>query len=824
MDQKEIKSYNTISRAPDAETKDSKAFPQHSTQEPPDRKQNEHVEPNPEESTVVDLGSGQKKQGESNHIETTTPSKESKDGKDEDTGSNNLDTLDVSNLPRTESRVSFAESEKRYTYDPNKPSRNGSIASGSDKRQPSTGDLLDSIDISNQTMVQKYASCRWTTTYMCFGSIMLSVMLRQCMSMAIVCMENNNILLTTNQSLGGNRSDSYKHDVTIWMITWDSQTQGLVLSSYFYGFPLTSVLGGYLSGKFSGKKVVALMTGVIIVTSFLIPICAIYNVYLVVVLRCIIGFASGGLTPSVAAILSKWAPLQERAQINAVASSGLITGTTITFALSGLICDIPTQNGWPFIFYIFGGVNVLGLFLWLCMVYDYPDEHPRIDWKEKILILKNRRDSTFEKMPSPPWLKILTSGPFWGLLCAHVAHGFLFTTIGTFLPIYMNDVLRFDAASNGLLSSLPFIGRLIGTYVSGYVADMLLIKGVLSITVIRKLFHFLGMAISAPFLLALSFLDYTQRDIVVVLLIIYWTTQAMNNAGFRVNHLDIAPRFAGVLNGMTGTCASIAALISPLVTSALTQNGTREEWQVVFGICIAVGLGGAFVFVTIGSAQEQEWAKDPNWNDELHVRRLSTIIDEEMRRNSSLSSQLKEVWTKGDILKNGINSSDGNTKTNGRPQRSENPDGEFDHRITCEDELDSPKIEFSFGDRDIDRASIDSMGFERSSLEENSHHHHEGKASPEVNNSSADDTRRSDLKNFDNMIFTDDTSERNRKSDVEDDLHDLTPPKQSDSRRSSLRLFIPEINIAFVDENDMDSPLSPTKFSSSGNQTIVVRL
>lgn len=50
-------------------------------------------------------------------------------------------------------------------------------------------------------------------------------------------------------------------------------------------------------------------------------------------------------------------------------------------------------------------------------------------------------------MPSPPWMKILMSGPFWGLLFAQMSHAFLFTTIGTFLPLYLADVLKFDIAT-----------------------------------------------------------------------------------------------------------------------------------------------------------------------------------------------------------------------------------------------------------------------------------------------------------------------------------------------------------------------------------------
>jgi hypothetical protein len=50
-------------------------------------------------------------------------------------------------------------------------------------------------------------------------------------------------------------------------------------------------------------------------------------------------------------------------------------------------------------------------------------------------------------MSRPPWLDILRSGPFWGLLSATMSHGFIATTAGTYLPLYLNDVLKFDVTS-----------------------------------------------------------------------------------------------------------------------------------------------------------------------------------------------------------------------------------------------------------------------------------------------------------------------------------------------------------------------------------------
>lgn len=52
-----------------------------------------------------------------------------------------------------------------------------------------------------------------------------------------------------------------------------------------------------------------------------------------------------------------------------------------------------------------------------------------------------------------------------------------------------------------------------------------------------------GLVLSTPFLIWMSYMGPDERTSAVVLLVTYWTVQALNNAGFRVNHIDIAPRY-----------------------------------------------------------------------------------------------------------------------------------------------------------------------------------------------------------------------------------------------------------------------------------------
>jgi hypothetical protein len=42
--------------------------------------------------------------------------------------------------------------------------------------------------------------------------------------------------------------------------------------------------------------------------------------------------------------------------------------------------------------------------------------------------------------------------------------------------------------------------------------------------------------------------------------------------GFNVNHLDIAPRYASILMGMSNGFGTIAAMVCPIATEMLTKN------------------------------------------------------------------------------------------------------------------------------------------------------------------------------------------------------------------------------------------------------------
>ena len=48
-------------------------------------------------------------------------------------------------------------------------------------------------------------------------------------------------------------------------------------------------------------------------------------------------------------------------------------------------------------------------------------------------------------------------------------------------------------------------------------------------------------------------------------------------AGFNSNHLDIAPRYAGVLMGITNTVATVPGIIAPLVAKLIANAVSQHD-------------------------------------------------------------------------------------------------------------------------------------------------------------------------------------------------------------------------------------------------------
>ncbi|KAK3691659.1 hypothetical protein RRG08_044879 [Elysia crispata] len=485
------------------------------------------------------------------------------------------------------------------------------------------------------TEIQKVAlfpSHRLVIVFLAFLGAVFSYATRINLSVAVVCMVRDKCnkgdtidnLATnytrTNLHENGTCSESGEFD-------WDKATIGRLLAMYFYGYLFLQIPGGWLASRYGGARVWGVCQTVCAVCSLLTPVCARTSVKLTYVLRFILGFAGGVTFPCIHALLGNWSPPLERTKMASVTFSGPLIGTIFTFSISGFLCEYGFDNGWGSIFYIAGIGNLLWVVAWFCFVEDCPNQHKHISEPERIYITASIGKANSDEIQSgpTPWLSVLTSGPLWAIIVAQTSTSYLNNTLLTSLPTFMKESLKFDIKENGVLTSLPYICQFCMVVVFGQVADIVRERNIMSTKNVRKLFQCITSIGAGTFLAVAGQMGRDERYVVVAMLCLCGMFLSGKVASHLTNHLDLAPRYAGLLYGITNIAGNVPGVVAPIVASALTPNGTTEEWRTVFYLCTGIALFGLIFYLFMADGELQQWALPPDTNQEHKMR----IIDAE---------------------------------------------------------------------------------------------------------------------------------------------------------------------------------------------------
>ncbi|VVC38177.1 Major facilitator superfamily,Major facilitator superfamily domain [Cinara cedri] len=387
---------------------------------------------------------------------------------------------------------------------------------------------------------------------------------------------------------------------------WSPEIRGVVLSSFFYGYICTQIVGGLLAVKFGGVRLIGYGILSTAIFTVLTPLAAKYSVYLIIFFRFLEGLFEGIVLPSVHAMWSKWAPPAERTRLGLFAFSGNCLGTAIGYQICGWCAE---KFGWAYTFYVPGFVAIVWCTVWLMCIAETPAQDKSISKAELKYIVDSLgpTDETAINLFNCPWKDIFKSMPVWAINCAHFCENWGTYTLLTQLPSFISDTLKLDVGKGSLLSAMPYLIMTVVLQFVGFFVDWLRKNSSLSNTQIRKTFNsgaFLGQA-TFMLLTAISSSGFES----MVYLTLTLTVGAFALSGYSVNHLDVAPQYAGILYGISNTFASIPGIVSPMVTSKIVRNKSAEEWKWVFMISSGVYFCGAIFYATFASAERQPWAE-----------------------------------------------------------------------------------------------------------------------------------------------------------------------------------------------------------------------
>ncbi|XP_065191709.1 sialin-like [Sycon ciliatum] len=428
---------------------------------------------------------------------------------------------------------------------------------------------------------------------------------------------------------------------------WDKQTQGIILGSFFYGYILTQVPGGWLAGRIGGKKVFGFGVMITTVLTLLTPVAARAGVWWLVAVRIVEGIGEGVTFPAMHAIWGRWAPPLERSRLATITYAGPHFGTVISMPLSGLLAKYGfgsvkdyVGSNWPSVFYVFGAAGLIWCVAWFALAADSPSSHKRISTEEKNYIQTSIASSQSDQSHVPvPWSALLRSSAQWAIVVAHFCNNWGFYTLLTCLPTYMSDVLHFKIVGGSLYSALPYgiFGILIPLL--GRLADYLR-ENHLSTTAVRKIFTTAGLCLPAIFLVITGFSETKSAALVFLTIGVASASPALS--GFNINHLDLSPRFAGVLMGISNMFATIPGIVGPLVADGMTPDRTAHQWRNVFVVSAEIYLFGAFFYLVFASGAPQWWAEG------VAAAPSDTVIQGRKKQSHKKKNSLGQPWGRQD--------------------------------------------------------------------------------------------------------------------------------------------------------------------------------
>ncbi|MGD9603871.1 MAG: ACS family MFS transporter [Gammaproteobacteria bacterium] len=375
---------------------------------------------------------------------------------------------------------------------------------------------------------------------------------------------------------------------------WTDTVKGFVLSSFFIGYMAFMPTSGWLANRFGGRRVLGYAVLWWSLWTVLTPPAAALSLSMLIFARVAMGLGEAATFPAVYNLYGRWVPATERSRAVSLLIAGIPLGTLFALTTTGWII---AQHGWPMVFYGFGAIGFAWCLAWFPLSYDRPADHPRISTAEREFLERDAPGGT-DKAPVP-WKRLLSAPAVWALIINHLCTNWVFYMLLAWLPSYFRSVLGLSIAKSGLYAAGPWLIMFAVGTTSGYAADWFIKRGA-DLTRVRKTMQILGLTGAAAFMLAAR--DVTDANLAFILMCGALGTLALTWAGFLPNHLEIAPRYADVLMGITNTAGTVPGVIGVALTGWLVDvTGT---YTAAFALAAGVNLFGAVVWLLFGTAKK----------------------------------------------------------------------------------------------------------------------------------------------------------------------------------------------------------------------------
>ncbi|RIB08798.1 major facilitator superfamily domain-containing protein [Gigaspora rosea] len=390
---------------------------------------------------------------------------------------------------------------------------------------------------------------------------------------------------------------------------WDHSIQGYILSSFYFGYFASQIIGGVFADKFGGKRVLGLpQHGHSLL--YLTPISARINIYCLILCRICLGIGEGASFPSIQSLISKWFPPEERSRAVSTIFVSIFIGVVIAMPISNMLGS--SQFGWASIFWVFA---IIG-FIWSVIWHFYGKSDPRdysgiskeeLNWileskssfysednfenyqsgsREYIMITdddrsnlqnendallpKNQMSSRYHDIRKIPWKLIFSRREVWAILLDQFFNAWGYFILINWLPIFYYEYFHVDINLIGYYTALPYFLYIIMGFTSGYICDYAIHQLKIRVLTVRRSVNLIG---TLGITISLLFVTYLAKTSLQGLLIITigFVLYSFQLSSINVSQTEIAPKYTGLITSLSNTCGAVPAFFGVALTGWILE-------------------------------------------------------------------------------------------------------------------------------------------------------------------------------------------------------------------------------------------------------------
>ncbi|KAL1291257.1 hypothetical protein AAHE18_20G188200 [Arachis hypogaea] len=382
-------------------------------------------------------------------------------------------------------------------------------------------------------------------------------------------------------------------------------SKGSILSTFYYGYACSQVPGGYAAQKIGGRRVLLLSFLLWSLTCFLVPLDP-NRVTVLVVARLLVGVAQGFIFPSIHTVLAQWVPPHERSRSVSLTTSGMYLGAALSMLL---LPSLVKFKGPQSVFVAEAALGAVWSLLWF--KYSSDPKATASGAGEQLLPTNKKIDA---RKPAPktvtiPWVKIMTNLPVWAIVVNNFTFHYALYVLMNWLPTYFELGLQLSLHDMGSSKMMPYLNMFLFSNIGGVVADYLITRRIMSVTRTRKFLNTMGFVVAS---LALAVIpSFRTSGGAVFCSSVALGFLALGRAGFAVNHMDIAPRYAGIVMGVSNTAGTLAGIVGVDLTGKLLEAAkvadadlsSPESWKAVFFIPGLLCVFSSLIFLLFSTGE-----------------------------------------------------------------------------------------------------------------------------------------------------------------------------------------------------------------------------